>query len=131
MQEPAPAPAVQPVAASIQPELIEPDLYEPRKIVAPRSYAAPAPAVEEEPLFPETHDDHRQQRGGWLSLFGGRQRYEAPPAPATREPVRDQRPPAGPVPQARTAASAQLAEEPRGDEGEDLNIPSFLRRLAN
>ena len=32
---------------------------------------------------------------------------------------------------ARTVGAAQLAEEPKSDEGEDLNIPSFLRRLAN
>jgi predicted DNA-binding ribbon-helix-helix protein len=35
------------------------------------------------------------------------------------------------VTQARTVSAAQLAEEPKGEEGEDLNIPSFLRRLAN
>ena len=48
------------------------------------------------------------------------------PAPAPRE-----RPAAGPIPQARTVSAAQLVEEPKGEEGEDLNIPSFLRRLAN
>jgi cell division protein FtsZ len=130
--------AAAPVVASIQPDLIDSDLYEPRKIT-PRSYAAAAPAEaqEEEPLFPEMHDDRRPQKGGWLSLFGGRQRYDAPPAPAAvappaREPVREPRPSApAPVAQSRATASAQLAEEPRGDEGEDLNIPSFLRRLAN
>jgi cell division protein FtsZ len=120
------AAVAQPITAAVQPELIAPDLYAPKIAVAARSQPAP-----EEPLFPEMHDDRRQQqKGGWLSLFGGRQRYEAPPAPAPREPVRDTRA-APPVVQARTVSSAQLAEEPRGDEGEDLNIPSFLRRLAN
>jgi cell division protein FtsZ len=129
----APEPA--PVAA-IQPDLIDSDLYEPRAEVTSRSFTDADAA--EEPLFPEVRDDRRpQQKGGWLSLFGGRQRYEnapasTPAAPAPREPARDSRPSApAPVGQARTGASAQLAEEPRGDEGEDLNIPSFLRRLAN
>jgi cell division protein FtsZ len=92
-------------------------------------------AVEEEPLFPSIHhDERRPQKGGWLSLFGGgRPRYETP-APAAREPEREEareRPAAAPVAQARSVSSAQLAEEPKSDEGEDLNIPSFLRRLAN
>ena len=95
------------------------------------SYAAPE-AVEDEPLFPSIHhDDRRQQKtGGWLSLFGGgRPRYEAP-EPAPRETPRE-RPAAAPIPQARSTGSAQLQDEPKSDEGEDLNIPSFLRRLAN
>jgi cell division protein FtsZ len=126
--EPAPA-------AAIQPDLIQADFYEAK--IEPMA----APAYEdtqahgEEPLFPEIdHEDRRPQKGGWLSLFGGgRPRYETPPAPA-REPAKDfarERPAATPMPQARTVASTQLAEEPKGDEGEDLNIPSFLRRLAN
>jgi len=128
--EPAPAAAQD---APVQPELIQPELYEPRpQPMAPaaRSYAAPQ-AAEDEPLFPAIEQEERRpQKGGWLSLFGGgRPRYESP-APAPREPVRE-RPAAGPVPQARSVGSAQLAEEPKGDEGEDLNIPSFLRRLAN
>jgi cell division protein FtsZ len=133
-QEPAwmfDAPAAEPAPTSItsiQPDLIEPDLYEEPIKAAPVA----AQIDDEEPLFPEMgHDDRRQQKGGWLSLFGGRPRYEAPAAPAPREPVRDSRAAAAPVVQSRPSASAQLAEEPRGDEGEDLNIPSFLRRLAN
>jgi cell division protein FtsZ len=105
-------------AASAQPDLIEADQYEPKI----------------EPLFPElAHDPRRQQqqKGGWLSLFGGgRPRYEEPaPAPVQREPVRERA--QQPVPQARTISSAQPLEELKGEEGEDLNIPSFLRRLAN
>jgi cell division protein FtsZ len=94
------------------------------------SFADPE-AIEEEPLFPAIHPgERRQQKGGWLSLFGGgRPRYEAPPAEAREIPR--ERPAATPIPQARSVASAQLADEPKSDEGEDLNIPSFLRRLAN
>ncbi|MDB5456238.1 MAG: cell division protein FtsZ, partial [Caulobacter sp.] len=83
------------------------------------------PAVaeaEEEPLYSEaTYEDRRQQKGGgWMSLFGGRQRYEPQPAPQ---------------PQARATGGARAAlqplETPQAEEGEDLEIPSFLRRLAN
>jgi len=111
---------------AVQPDLIDEDLV---RSAPPRSYAD-----DDEPLFPEVHGDRRQHKGGWLSLFGGgRQRYDAPTAAPQAAIVREapQRPVAGPTPQVRTTASAQLAEEPRGDEGEDLNIPSFLRRLAN
>ncbi len=79
--------------------------------------------MEEQPLFTEQHyDDRRPQKsGGWMSLFGGgRQRYDQQPAPA---------------PQARSTTSARPAVQPMDaphvDEGEDLEIPSFLRRLAN
>jgi len=82
------------------------------------------PSVSEEPLFPEIAPDERRQKNGLLSLFGGRRRHEAPyPEARAQSPA--------PVPQARSVASAQPAEEPRVEDGEDLEIPSFLRRLAN
>jgi cell division protein FtsZ len=120
--------------APAQPSLLDDDLgrakVEPLAAETHSFSHAEANEDEEDRLFPSIHpDERRQQKGGWLSLFGGgRPRYEAPaPAPS---PARE-RPQAAPVPQARSAQSAQLAEEPRSDEGEDLNIPSFLRRLAN
>ncbi|MBE7219269.1 MAG: cell division protein FtsZ [Caulobacteraceae bacterium] len=83
----------------------------------PRSYAKPGqPPLPDPRQIPE-------RKGGLLSLFGGRPRHEAAaPAPA----------PAAPIPQARSGGSAQPApaEEPM-DASEDLDIPSFLRRLAN
>jgi len=119
----------QSAGAPVQPDLIEADLYEAK--VEPMSVHAVIEdeSLADEPLFPSIHaEERRPQKGGWLSLFGGgRPRYETPaPAPAPRE-----RPAAGPIPQARTVSAAQLVEEPKGEEGEDLNIPSFLRRLAN
>jgi cell division protein FtsZ len=121
--EPAPMPIT-----SIQPDLIELDLYD----EPARAVPVAARIEDEEPLFPDmNHDDRRPQKGGWLSLFGGRPRYEAVAAPAPRESVRDVRAAAAPAVQSRPTSAAQLAEAPRGDEGEDLNIPSFLRRLAN
>jgi cell division protein FtsZ len=119
--------------APAQPSLLDDDIAPARvePLAAQTHSFTEVEAVEEEPLFPSIHhDERRQQKGGWLSLFGGgRPRYETP-APAAREPARE-RPAAAPVAQSRTVSSAQLAEEPKSDEGEDLNIPSFLRRLAN
>jgi cell division protein FtsZ len=115
-------------AAPTQPSLLddEPGQARAEPLAAETHSFTDQEALEEEPLFPSIHpEERRQQKGGWLSLFGGgRPRYEAPPAPR-------ERPAAAALPQARTVASAQLAEEPKSDEGEDLNIPSFLRRLAN
>jgi cell division protein FtsZ len=77
---------------------------------------------EDEPLFGETSfEDRRPQKsGGFLSLFGSRPRYDASPAPAARPASR---------------GGAQPAEAPmeqtQADGQEDLEIPSFLRRLAN
>jgi cell division protein FtsZ len=79
----------------------------------------------EEPLFPENnyYEERRpQKQGGWLSMFGGgRQRYDQQPS--------------APQPQARSTTSVrpqlQPIETPQADDGEDLEIPSFLRRLAN
>ncbi len=127
-------------AAPQQPSLLDDDMG-PAKVEPLTAHThsfTDVGAAEEEPLFPSMHpEERRPQKGGWLSLFGGgRPRYETPaaPVPAAREPAREaprERPAAAPVAQARTVASAQLAEEPQSEEGEDLNIPSFLRRLAN
>jgi cell division protein FtsZ len=77
---------------------------------------------EDEPLFGEAlFEDRRPQKsGGFLSLFGSRPRYEAPTAPAPRAPVRGS---ALPVESAAPQGQAETQE--------DLEIPSFLRRLAN
>ena len=62
------------------------------------------------------YDDRDHRRSGW-SLFGKKSRpqanYAAPAAP-----------------QMRQTSSAQPAPEARAEE-DDLEIPSFLRRLAN
>jgi cell division protein FtsZ len=90
----------------------------------------PAAAEEgDEPLFAEPmYEERRASRGGFLSLFGGRPRYEAP----ARQPLAPTQPAAS---ASRGGAQAQPVETPieaRAEEpGEDLEIPSFLRRLAN
>jgi cell division protein FtsZ len=128
-----PAKAAAPVQLPAEPEFYfeQPaaaQASEPRReaaIAAPRYTRADSSAVEE-PLFPEAPmDDHRRPKNGLLSLFGGRRRHDAP----TYAEPQAQR--SAPVPQARTAASVQPVEDERIDGAEDLEIPSFLRRLAN
>ncbi|HEX4196358.1 MAG TPA: cell division protein FtsZ [Caulobacteraceae bacterium] len=123
-----------PLSLDLKPQ---PDLYEAPAAAQPQRPAAkaPEPAVEEDnALFPNRlslgEDARQPQKGpGWLSLFGARGRQDQPP------PLRDYRNDPTPVLQARAAASAQAAMQPAPDEqaeaGEDLEIPSFLRRLAN
>jgi cell division protein FtsZ len=135
--EPMSAPEPEIVMAAPQPEAElyydEPVAEEPRitqpaarqvtRIVDPMVDDAP---VSEEPLFPENnyYEERRPQKqgGGFFSMFGGnRQRYEQQPS--------------APQPQARSTQSVrpqlQPIETPQTDDGEDLEIPSFLRRLAN
>ena len=111
------------------------DLYEAPAAIEPERTAAKAePEAEEEGLLLHGRlplgDESRQKNGGWLSLFGGRTRHDQSPPP-----LRDYRGDPTPVLQARAAASAQAALQPapeaQAEAGEDLEIPSFLRRLAN
>jgi cell division protein FtsZ len=131
--------AIEPIAAAetAEPALAlafeeeQPDLYKAAagdaqpdvRITAPVTRIVD-PAVAEddevdEPLFAEPAYE-RRPRGGFLSLFGGRPRYEVPassPRAATGR---------GGAQAAEAAAPAEPAEA-----AEDLEIPSFLRRLAN
>jgi len=127
---PAPVPVAAPVATAIEEE--QPDLYAhppaaPQPTVSVTRIVDPAVAeadeFEDEPLFAEPAYEARRPRGGFLSLFGGRPRYEAPPAaPAPRA--------AAPSRGGALPVEAPLPET-QADVGEDLEIPSFLRRLAN
>jgi cell division protein FtsZ len=157
MEAPAPAPVAEPEP---QPELIaEPALLaeaeeEPAEEAAPLMKLVD-PAVEEieeeEEAFslaiedapaapkivartpePEPQDElfiparraPPAQKGGWLSLFGGRR-----PEPAEdHEPTPQFRNAHAGAAELRTTSSAQPVEEAEQD---DLEIPSFLRRLAN
>ena len=135
----APAAAPEPVAQSAEEE--QPDLYatparpvpaQPAtavtRIVDPAVAEAGEVEEEDEPLFAEPAYEARRPRGGFLSLFGGRPRYEPAPAPAA---------PFAPAPRVPAASrgGALPVETPapdvQTDAGEDLEIPSFLRRLAN
>ncbi|MDI1364080.1 MAG: cell division protein FtsZ [bacterium] len=135
----APEQAYQP-EPEIAAEAPQADLYfdEPAVAEAPEpriTTAAPRPVSRivdpmvddspETPLYAEQrYADPQPQKSGWMSLFGGgRQRYDQ--QPAQQQPHQ---------PQARSTSNArptlQPLETPQIDEGEDLEIPSFLRRLA-
>jgi cell division protein FtsZ len=74
---------------------------------------------DDEPLFsPGYHPEERRQRGGFLTMFGGRPRKDSGRRVAP----------------ARSAGGAQpleLPEEVESEAAAELEIPSFLRRLAN
>jgi cell division protein FtsZ len=90
------------------------------------------PQFDDAPLFPDrAAGDDGRHKGGWLSLFGGSRGRNDPP------PLRDYRGDPTPVLQARAAAIGQAAAPPPTDDdrhaeaADELEIPSFLRRLAN
>jgi cell division protein FtsZ len=123
--------------AAEQPEAtlfdIEPAIEEPAMTFEPQAEPVVArivdPMVEDDedeaPLVTERYEE-APRKSGWLSLFGGRQqqRYDAPAAPSAPAP---QRAAAG----GRGSAAPQMIEEVDADANDDLEIPSFLRRLAN
>ena len=80
------------------------------------------------PLFAEPAYEPRRPRGGFLSIFGGRPRYETPVAPAVPAPISR----TAPAPSRGGAMPAESAAPAEAvDQNQDLEIPSFLRRLAN
>ncbi|CAN5334934.1 cell division protein FtsZ [soil metagenome] len=84
-------------------------------------YLERGPVAGSEPREP-LHDDHR--RSGW-SLFGKKPRAQAAPTYAPQASHE-------PQPQMRQTGSAQPSVDPHVAAAEDdLEIPSFLRRLAN
>jgi cell division protein FtsZ len=111
----------EPTVAEVAPE---PRITQPAPRTVTRIVDPMVEDADDTPLYTEQHyaDRQPQKSGGWMSLFGGnRQRDYQQPAPQQ--------------PQARSTTSARPAMQPlesqQVDEGEDLEIPSFLRRLAN
>ncbi len=156
--QPAPISTPEPISTPIAANAAAPDFMAPESEELPiaASDASPSqgdllgapepgrieanePVVEDDqPLFPEPrHDDRR--KGGFFSLFGGRKPYE----PTGGGTVRSAGPSSAPAPapargpqplptRGNTALAAQPEMEPELQEPqEDLDIPSFLRRLAN
>lgn len=131
--EPRPEPVIrvaepQPQARNLEP-IIDPwvEEYETR---APAASAQPARAESQDDLYAsrapqpavDDYDDRDHRRSGW-SLFGRGKRAQPQPEPGYG---------ARPAPQMRS--SAQAAPQPQQEAGQaddDLEIPSFLRRLAN
>ncbi|PZO05305.1 MAG: cell division protein FtsZ, partial [Alphaproteobacteria bacterium] len=101
--------------------------YETTRAPAAQSSRAPEPqgdlyaARSPEPAV-DDYDDRDHRRSGW-SLFGRGKRAQPQPEP-TYSPR--------PTSQMRSAAQPQAQAEPEtGHADDDLEIPSFLRRLAN
>jgi cell division protein FtsZ len=127
----APRSVAQPVLAAATAEEEQPDLYaaptaaEPLVIQPVARIVDPAVAeAADEPLFAAPAFEERRPRGGFLSIFGSRPRYDAP------------QPAAAPVQRPAISRGGALpveaaAPEEEAQQGEDLEIPSFLRRLAN
>ncbi len=102
-------------------------------IVPPREPTIEPPRIYTRPAATETRrappsnplPDPRvpeQKKAGWMSLFGGRPRYE-PSAPYPAQ--------ARGTSQGGGHVAAQQTQPEPVDSHEDLEIPSFLRRLAN
>jgi cell division protein FtsZ len=73
----------------------------------------------DEPAY-DDHDDRDHRKSGW-SLFGRGKRQPAQPAYAPQRTT-----------EMRSTSQVQPAPEPdMGQAEDDLEIPSFLRRLAN
>ncbi len=148
---PAPAPVAAPVARQEAPRELEPivdpwvEEYEARPAAAHAAPTtqpvaqgdlymdAPVPQARPEPQAQPVaqdeddwgHDDHHR-KSGW-SLFG--KKRSAPPAPSYGAPTT--RTTAQAPGAHRSAAAMQPAYEPEPESDDDLQIPSFLRRLAN
>ena len=88
--------------------------------VTGRTYSKPGQPPLPDPRAPEP------KKSGWLSLFGGRHRYEEPPPPPPA-PTRAPQMGASGAAQANKPAPSTDPAAP----ADDLEIPSFLRRLAN
>ena len=102
--------APEPIAAAPEPTVIQPQVRPIARIVDPS-----VADDEDEPLFSETprFAQERHQKSSWLSIFGRPRHDEAP------------------RPQLRTTTASQAQPEEAAEREEDLEIPSFLRRLAN
>jgi cell division protein FtsZ len=74
---------------------------------------------------PAPLNNEPRQKGGWLSLFGGSRPRDEAPLGQTRSPA-----PARSAVGGGSAQPAPQQAEPQ-DSADDLEIPSFLRRLAN
>ncbi|WP_372707071.1 cell division protein FtsZ [Brevundimonas sp.] len=96
------------------------DLYMDRGASNPAPQSAPTLA---EPAF-DDYDDRDHRKSGW-SLFGRGKRQQTQPNYAAEPRHNDT------TSQMRSTSSAQLQEPEPVEAQDDLEIPSFLRRLAN
>lgn len=139
--EPQPEPVIRPVEHSRLDPIVDPwvEEYESNPRPAARQQAetsqgdlyldrASTPSrqgpVEPAPHPDDAYDDRDHRRSGW-SLFGRGRRNAQPQQPAYAPQQRS-------AAQMRPAQSAQPVQQQEADQADDdLEIPSFLRRLAN
>ncbi len=95
-------------------------------ITSASSWIAARAAIQEDALvIPQRRQEQHAQKAGWrLSLFGARR-----PEPSAEETPIPQFRNANAVTSAKSMSSAQAVEDHEPED--DLEIPSFLRRLAN
>ena len=133
-------PELAPIAASVEADHAEPVLTIVDSAVEAFEAEAEAPAFaltsepvpiaaraepeEDSLVIPQRRPQAQPQKGGWLSMFGGRR-----PEPVVDETPIPQFRNAHAVTAAKSLSSAQPVEEEEPED--DLEIPSFLRRLAN
>jgi cell division protein FtsZ len=111
----APAPAAQPDLLFDAPAARRTAASAPVKTIVDPSVAEPG---EEEPLFGGSpYLDDRRQKSGFMTMFSGRR-------------SRDQNR-RGPPARTGNAQPIELPDESETDSTDELEIPSFLRRLAN
>jgi len=89
-----------------------------------------AEAEEEAPLFPERSYGGDRRKGGWLGLFGGRGKA-AVSLDQSEPPTYRQSPASQPSRGGAATAAASAEDADPAEAADDLDIPSFLRRLAN
>ncbi|MFC7378969.1 cell division protein FtsZ [Brevundimonas sp. GCM10030266] len=86
-----------------------------------RAAPAPEPAPRPEPAYDDGYDDRDHRKSGW-SLFGKKRQQPQPTYPSNN----------GRQTEMRHTSQTQPTIEPElGQAEDDLEIPSFLRRLAN
>ena len=127
----APLRIVDPMAGDDDDLYAEPIIHAPRFQTTPNYLSAPAVEQRRAPPLNPLPDPRvpEAKKAGWLSLFGGGRAREDLPRQAPQ--LETQREPA---PRAVSGGGGQAAALPAAeplDATEDLDIPSFLRRLAN
>jgi cell division protein FtsZ len=140
--EDLPAAATPPAAPAINPApRVEPQISRPT-ITRPNTYASPAPqatAPQARPAAPATaprlNTEEEGRESFWRGLFPQRQRNDFSPLGTPQASADDEADRYQPAPAKGTATAAspavKPAEQPSADAEDDLEIPSFLRRLAN
>ena len=127
----APLRIVDPLAAEDDADYGEPIIHAPRFQTTPNYLSAPAVEQRRAPPLNPLPDPRvpEPKKAGWLSLFGGgRAREDLPRQAPALDGYRE------PAPRTHSSGGGQAAALPAADPheaAEDLDIPSFLRRLAN